>query len=62
MKFCRKCDKKIDEYNPDFKWAMIITKKGQKIIEFECFHLECWKGHFEEAVQYELEKRKKDSY
>jgi len=25
------------------KWGMIITKKGQKIIDFKCFHDRCWR-------------------
>jgi len=50
VKFCLKCNKPIDEFNEKVKWAMIITKKGQKIIEFECFHFECWRGVFENGV------------
>lgn len=30
---------------------MIITKIGNKILEFECFHAECWKEHIEEAIR-----------
>ncbi len=53
---CIKCGKDINEYDSDLKWCMIITKKGQKIIEFECFHFQCWKGFFEESVGAEMER------
>jgi len=47
MKTCLKCRKGIDENG---KYCMIITKRGDKILEFECFHAECWKEHIEEAI------------
>ncbi|OGJ22332.1 hypothetical protein A3K73_03810 [Candidatus Pacearchaeota archaeon RBG_13_36_9] len=36
---------------------MSITKKGGEIIEFECFHLECWKRFFQEAVERGIRER-----
>tara|TARA_Y100000310_G_C20411785_1_gene682369 strand:- start:37 stop:225 length:189 start_codon:yes stop_codon:yes gene_type:complete len=50
MKICAKCHKEIDEFNEEAKWSMIITKKGQKIIEFKCFHIDCWKEHVEKSI------------
>lgn len=47
MKTCLKCGKPINEYDNDEKWAMIITKKGQKIVAFDCFHFSCWKNFLE---------------
>ncbi len=41
-KYCCYCSKYIDESSPDEKYSMMITKRGQKIIEFECFHFQCW--------------------
>jgi hypothetical protein len=42
-RFCLKCGREIDQDNDKETWCMIITKRGQKIIEFECFHIGCWK-------------------
>ena len=50
MKHCIKCREGIEEFNREARWVMIITKQGQRIVEFECFHLGCWKRHIEEAV------------
>ena len=41
-KYCLKCQKEIKEHNPKEHWAMIVTKKGQKIVDFQCFHKRCW--------------------
>jgi len=41
-KYCTYCSKFIDEKSPSEKWAMIITKRGEKIIEFACFHFSCY--------------------
>jgi hypothetical protein len=35
---------------------MVITKRGQKIVAFECFHFECWKKFFEENVAMEVKR------
>ena len=43
MKYCLYCNQIIEENNPNVRWCMNITKQGQKIIEFETFHLNCWK-------------------
>ena len=48
MKYCLYCQQFIEENNPETKWCMNITKKGQKIIEFEAFHLECWREFLKE--------------
>lgn len=55
-KYCIKCNESINEKG---KYAMIITKIGDRIIEFECFHIECWKKFFEENVQIEVKKKLK---
>ncbi len=51
MKTCARCGEQIKEEDSDTRWGMIITKQGQKIVEFKAFHLECWKEFFEESVQ-----------
>lgn len=55
VKHCTKCGREIEEES-DVKWCMIITKRGQRIIEFECFHFECWKAFFEENVQMQIKQ------
>ena len=35
MKRCIKCREGIEEFNREARWVMIITKQGQRIIEFE---------------------------
>jgi len=57
MKYCKKCYNPIDEDNIKEKWCMIITKLGQKITAFECFHYKCWRNFFEESVSLEIGKR-----
>jgi len=54
-KSCTKCNEPIKK---DEKHAMIITKKGGRILEMERFHFECWKRHFEESVEEEIRKRR----
>ena len=56
MKTCIKCLKQIKENDNKEKWAMIITKLGQKIISFECFHFNCWKQFWDESVTLEIIK------
>ena len=34
------------------KWIMIITKLGQRIIEFEAFHFLCWKEFIDESISF----------
>ncbi len=62
MKLCLKCHLPIDEFNPQQKWFMAITKLGQKITAFECFHYECWVKFWNESVGLEtmskMEKKK----
>ncbi|OGJ19846.1 hypothetical protein A3K73_03700 [Candidatus Pacearchaeota archaeon RBG_13_36_9] len=43
MKYCFYCNESIEEHSPNELWCMTLTKKGNKIIEFEAFHLKCWK-------------------
>lgn len=62
MKYCIKCSQVINENNKDAKWCMIITKKGQKIIEFECFHFECWKEFWDENVKLATKNFSKYEY
>jgi len=57
VKFCPKCNEPIDENNEEEKYAMIITKRGNKIIDFQCFHFQCWREFFEEAVQEAVKKK-----
>ena len=33
------------------RWCMIITKKGEKITDFKCFHFQCWKKFFNDSVK-----------
>jgi hypothetical protein len=40
MKTCFKCNKPVNEEEDIY--VMIITKKKDKILEFICFHLDCW--------------------
>ena len=54
MKFCTYCNEDINEYDSEVKWTMLITKRGQKIIEFECFHFQCWKEMWEESDRVAL--------
>jgi hypothetical protein len=55
-KYCTYCRKFIDEKSNSEKWNMIITKRGEKIIEFEAFHLNCWKEYFEMNLKMITEK------
>lgn len=51
MKFCIRCEEQIKEYDENERWAMVITKKGRRIIEFEAFHLECWKKYVDDSIK-----------
>jgi hypothetical protein len=51
MKYCSKCGEDILEKDFNLKWCMIITKNGPKIIEFACFHFECWREFCEESIK-----------
>jgi len=53
-KYCTYCSRSIDENNPQVTWAMIITKRGEKIIEFVCFHLNCWKEYFDRNIELKI--------
>jgi hypothetical protein len=53
-KLCSFCNESINEYDSDVKWTMIITKKGQRVIEFACFHLFCWKEFFDKSVKIKM--------
>jgi len=45
QKICLNCGKGISEnWWDNEKFVMIITKRGGRIIEFACFHFECWKS------------------
>jgi len=55
MKYCIKCNDSINEKDKNLKWCMFITKKGEKIIEFECFHEGCWRDFWEESVERGIE-------
>jgi len=57
MKFCAKCAKPINETDEEEKYVMIITKRGNKILEFECFHFDCWKEFFDESVEMMVRER-----
>jgi len=54
MKSCLKCHDFINE-NKD-KYCMIITKLGNRVVEFECFHFGCWKRFFRECGGIEKDK------
>jgi len=56
MKICFKCDKPIDEEGKD-EYVMIITKRKNKIIEFICFHFDCWQEHTKNAVLKEAKEK-----
>jgi len=58
MKHCLKCSKLIDENNPQEKYCIMITKRGLKIIAFECFHANCWKQFWDESVRMAVENSK----
>lgn len=49
MKYCIKCLRNINEKKESY--VMFIVKKGNKIKEFKCFHVGCWKKHFEEVLR-----------
>jgi hypothetical protein len=49
MKYCLKCLKTINEKKD--KYVMFIVKTGNKINEFKCFHVSCWKKHFEQILR-----------
>jgi len=51
-KYCTKCKKSIDEKRD--KFCMLISKNKGKIIEFECFHYECWKSFFAKSVMVKV--------
>lgn len=51
-----KCGDWIDENNIKVKWCMMITKRGQRITAFECFHYECWREFWEESVRLKMEE------
>ena len=53
VKYCIKCEEQINE---EEKYIMIITKRGNRILEFECFHFECWKNFFEESVKVRIKQ------
>ena len=52
-KYCVKCGEEINE---EEKYVMIITKRKDRILEFECFHFECWKSFFEESVKVRIKQ------
>jgi len=60
-KYCTYCSRFIDENNPLVTWAMIITKRGEKIIEFEAFHLNCWKEYFDRNIELKITSSLHDS-
>ena len=49
MKYCIKCLRTINEKKD--KYVMFIVKLGGVIKEFKCFHVSCWKEHFEEVLR-----------
>lgn len=49
MKYCLKCHQEINEDKD--KFVMIITKLKGKILEFVCFHFDCWKGFLRENLE-----------
>jgi hypothetical protein len=55
-KYCAYCRMIINEFDDKVKWAMMITKQGQKIISFECFHNSCWKKFWDENIAMEIDK------
>ena len=56
MKTCFKCNKPIDEEGKN-EYVMIITKRKDKIIEFICFHFNCWQEHLNSAVLEEVKEK-----
>jgi len=53
MKICFKCDKPINEEKD--MYVMMIIKKKNKIMEFICFHFNCWQEQIDKPI---LEKVK----
>jgi hypothetical protein len=49
MKTCLKCHRGINE-DKDL-YCMTITKKGSRVIEFESFHVICWKEYIRESIK-----------
>jgi len=39
-------------------WFIIIPKRGNKIIDFQCFHAECWEKFFKESVLIKIKEMK----
>lgn len=56
MKTCFKCNKLIDEEGEN-SYIMIITKRKNEIIEFVCFHFDCWQKHIDGAVLGEVKEK-----
>lgn len=54
MKICLKCNKPINEEGQD-PYVMLIIKKKDRILEFICFHFDCWQ---EQTTSPILEKVK----
>lgn len=54
MKTCSVCGKEINEDDEQELHTMIITKRGDKIKEFECFHTDCWKNLYKDSLRGKL--------
>jgi hypothetical protein len=56
MKICLKCEKPIDEDGED-TYVMILTKKKNRILDFECFHLDCLQERLDSVVLGEVKEK-----
>lgn len=55
MKICFKCNKPINEDGEEV-YVMIIIKKKNKIIDFICFHFDCWQEHIDKPIPEKMNK------
>jgi len=56
MKICLKCDKPINEEGED-PYVMIIIKKKGRIMEFICFHFDCWQEQLNNPVMEKVKEK-----
>ncbi len=56
MKICLKCDKPINEEGED-PYVMIIIKKRSKIMEFICFHFDCWQEQLNNPAMEKVKEK-----
>lgn len=49
QKTCIRCLSSINESKE--RYVMFIVKEKNRILEFRCFHVSCWKKHFEDVLE-----------